>query len=109
LYSITGFHCGKTRTNFPPPPFSATFVIARDAFRRSGRDATIGRWAFGFSWASWFALLLASILFCVAMGRKDNHAGATTGSRWGRRRQSTRSQRVSYDVGSSHRVKDEYS
>lgn len=86
---------------------TATFVIARNVFNRAGRDATLGRYAFGFSWASWFCLLLASILFCMAMGRKDNHAGVATGSRWGRRR-STRS-RVSYDVGGSRRVKDEYS
>ncbi|KAH8908068.1 hypothetical protein BR93DRAFT_592710 [Coniochaeta sp. PMI_546] len=85
---------------------TATFVMARDAFNQAGRDASIGRWAFGFSWGSWFALLLASILFCMAMGRKDNHTGVATGSRWGRRR-STRS-RMSYDVG-GRRVKDEYS
>jgi len=85
---------------------TATFVIARNDFNRAGRAATIGRWAFGFSWASWFALLLASILFCMAMGRKDNHAGVSTGRRWGRQR-STRSG-VSYDIG-GRRVKDEYS
>lgn len=47
----------------------------------------------------------------MAMGRKESHAGgATTGRKWGRRRQSTRS-RMSYDVGSvgGRRVKDEYS
>ncbi|KAB5560050.1 SUR7/PalI family-domain-containing protein [Coniochaeta sp. 2T2.1] len=89
---------------------TATFVLARDAFRRDGREATIGRWAFGFSWASWFCLLLASILFCLAMGRGgDRNAGVATGGRtWGRRRHSTRS-RMSYDVGGGRRVKDEYS
>jgi len=87
---------------------TATFVLARDAFHRAGRDATLGRYAFGFSWGSWFALLLASILFCLAMGRGDSAPAAPTGRRWGRRRQSTRS-RMSYDVGGGRRVKDEYS
>jgi len=85
---------------------TATFVLARDAFNRANRMAELGRYAFGFSWASWFCLLLASILFCLAMGRKDNDPTRTTGRRWGRRR-STRS-RVSYDM-SGRRVKDEYS
>lgn len=86
---------------------TATFVQARDAFQRSGRYAEIGSYAFGFSWASWAALFLSSILFCIGTrGRKDQNA--TTSSRRGwRRRRSIRSRR-SHDLG-NHRVKDEYS
>lgn len=76
----------------------------RDRFNGAGRTATIGKYAFGFSWAAWFALLIATILFCLGIRKKDS---ATTGyktSRWGRSR-STRS-RMS-DVG-GRRVKDEY-
>ncbi|RKU43219.1 hypothetical protein DL546_001163 [Coniochaeta pulveracea] len=82
---------------------TATFVIMRNKFNAAGRTATLGKYAFGFSWAAWFALLLATILFCLGIRKKDQ---ATTGytSRWGRTR-STRS-RMS-DVG-GRRVKDEY-
>lgn len=75
----------------------------RNKFNAAGRTATLGKYAFGFSWAAWFALLLATILFCLGIRKKDQ---ATTGytSRWGRTR-STRS-RMS-DVG-GRRVKDEY-
>ncbi len=39
----------------------------RNAFTADGRAAEIGTYAFGFSWGSWAALLLATILFCVGM------------------------------------------
>lgn len=79
----------------------ATFVKARDAFRADNRTATIGTYAFGFSWGAWAALLIATVLFFL--GTRRNDAGTTHS--W-RRTRSTRSRR-SYDLG-SHRVKDDY-
>ncbi|ROT41059.1 hypothetical protein SODALDRAFT_322271 [Sodiomyces alkalinus F11] len=80
---------------------TATFVQARDAFRAAGRDAHLGPYAFGFSWASWAALLIATVLFCIGIRGRDEGRG------WGRRSKSTRSRR-SHDLG-NHRVKDDYS
>ncbi|KAL1842781.1 hypothetical protein VTJ49DRAFT_4266 [Mycothermus thermophilus] len=45
---------------------TATFVKMRNAFRAEGRDASIGSYAFGFSWGAVAALLLATILFCAS-------------------------------------------
>lgn len=82
---------------------SATFVKARDAFQADGRSATVGRYAFGFSWGAWAALLIATALFFAGIaGGKDGGSGR----RGFRRNKSVRSQR-SYDLG-SRRVKDEY-
>ena len=88
---------------------TATFVKMRDAFHAVGRDASLGRYAFGFTWAAWTCILLATALFFlgVASGRDraardTTGAGAGTGARrWGRRRN------VSNSVG-SHRVKEDY-
>lgn len=88
---------------------SAVFVKARDAFRAEGRPAEIGKYAFGFSWGAWAALLIATVLFFMGTRRTDGGGGGGGGSKrtW-RRRQSTRSTR-SYDLGGgTHRVKDEY-
>ncbi|KAH9889115.1 SUR7/PalI family-domain-containing protein [Xylariomycetidae sp. FL2044] len=89
---------------------TAVFVKMRNVFEANGRSASLGRYAFGFSWGSWAALLIATVLFFIGIGgRKDKKTAATTtttsGRRWGRKR-STRSRR-SYDTG-SHRVKEEY-
>lgn len=72
----------------------------------AGRDAHIGRYAFGFGWGSWAALFIATVLFCLGL-RSDKASGGGGGGRSWRRRKSTRSRR-SYDVG-SRRVKDDYS
>lgn len=82
---------------------TATFVRARNAFHADNRSATLGKYAFGFSWGAWAALLIATVLFFLGTRRND---GVSSGRRWGRR-QSTRSHR-SYDTGSK-RVKDDYS
>ncbi|TGJ83356.1 hypothetical protein E0Z10_g5396 [Xylaria hypoxylon] len=83
---------------------TATFVKMRNEFNSVGRDAQIGRYAFGFTWGAWAALFIATALFCVGIrAKKDSFA---TGSRsWGRKR-SVRSRR-SYDIG-NHRVKEDY-
>ncbi|KAF3069126.1 Protein SUR7 [Daldinia childiae] len=82
---------------------TAVFVKMRNAFIASGRDASLGRWAFGFSWGSWAALLIATILFCL--GIRGSNGESHTGRRWGRQR-SVRSHR-SYDMN-GRRVKEEY-
>ncbi|PSR93980.1 SUR7/PalI family-domain-containing protein [Coniella lustricola] len=84
---------------------TVTFVKARNAFQSAGRSAQIGRYAFGFSWGAWAALLIATVLFFLGTRRSDG-----VQSRSWRRRRSTRSTRSarSYDLG-SRRVKDDYS
>jgi hypothetical protein len=79
----------------------------RDVFVANGRDAQIGKYAFGFSWGAWTALLIASLLFCLGV-RGGNSGGGGTGTRFGRRSRSQRS-RKSYDMGTRRQVKDEYS
>ncbi|KAL2754075.1 hypothetical protein ACRALDRAFT_2028577 [Sodiomyces alcalophilus JCM 7366] len=86
------------------PLMTVTFVKARDAFHAAGRDAHLGVYGFAFSWASWAALFIATLLFCIGIrGRDDSH----TRRGWGRRSKSTRSRR-SYEAG-NRRVKDDYS
>ena len=86
---------------------TATFVKMRDAFRDAGRDASLGRYAFGFTWAAWTCILLATVIYFLGVFRsRDRDAAARRGTgggrRWGRRRS------VLTSVGSGHRVKDDY-
>ncbi|KAI1404728.1 SUR7/PalI family-domain-containing protein [Hypoxylon fuscum] len=82
---------------------TAVFVKMRNAFIANGQNASLGRYAFGFSWGSWMALLIATILFCIGIRGGDSPTG--TGRRWGRQR-SVRSRR-SYDMN-GRRVKEDY-
>ncbi|KAI0397661.1 SUR7/PalI family-domain-containing protein [Xylariaceae sp. FL0594] len=85
---------------------TATFVKMRNEFSRVGRDASIGKYAFGFTWGAWAALFISMVLFFAGIrGRKDAYAAGGSGSNWGRRR-SVRSHR-SYDMN-GRRVKEEY-
>ncbi|KAI2604877.1 SUR7/PalI family-domain-containing protein [Hypoxylon fragiforme] len=88
---------------------TAVFVRMRNIFIANGREASLGRYAFGFSWGSWTALLIATILFCIGIrGSKEGTYGSGSGSggrRWGRQR-SVRSRR-SYDMN-GRRVKEDY-
>lgn len=43
----------------------------RNHFTRDGRDAHLGRYAFGFSWGSWAALAISTVLFLLAMLQRD--------------------------------------
>nr|XP_036575191.1 SUR7 protein [Colletotrichum truncatum]KAF6781730.1 SUR7 protein [Colletotrichum truncatum] len=83
---------------------TATFVKARNAFHSAGREASIGTYAFGFSWGAWAALFLATVLFCI--GIRGEKSGSRSKSRFSRKR-SVRSRR-SFDVNSSRRVKEDY-
>jgi len=102
------------------PLMTAEFVQARNEFRRAGIDATIGRYAFGFTWGAWAALALACIFLftgCAAGGRHGSDHVTTTrnttnaggSTRFFRRQRSKRSARGSFiDNESQRRVKDEY-
>jgi len=75
---------------------SAAYVKGRDHFRRNGQNATIGKYAFGFEWASFACFFLATILFCVggSAAKRDTRGTKAKKSRGffkGRRSASTRS------------------
>jgi hypothetical protein len=85
---------------------TATFVKMRNQFHSVGRDASIGQYAFGFTWGAWAALFISMVLFFAGIrGSKDTYSSGGSGLNWGRRR-SVRSHR-SYDMN-GRRVKDEY-
>jgi hypothetical protein len=89
---------------------SATFVKMRNVFVSEGRDASIGKWAFGFGWGAWAALLISTVLFCLSRRkRSDAAAVAPVAARprrvWPWQRKNTVASRHSYD---GRRVKDEY-
>lgn len=90
---------------------TATFVKMRDAFQDDGRDASIGRYAFGFTWAAWVCLLLSTILFFLGvLGHRESGAARGAGAAGydgRRRRRFGRERSVRSSVG-SHRVKDDY-
>jgi len=107
---------------------TAEFVKARNAFRANGMSAQIGKYAFAWTWAAWFAMFLATILLfvgCASGGRnrKNNTYGSSKdttvtdrtpggGDNLGffRRQRSRRSARGSFVDNESQRrvVKDEY-
>jgi hypothetical protein len=91
---------------------TAEFVQARNAFRSAGLSASIGRYAFGFTWGAWAALFLASIFLFLGCGAsRKNDDNVRTGGNVGffRRQRSRRSARGSFvDNESQRRVKDEY-
>jgi hypothetical protein len=81
----------------------------RDVFIREGRDASLGRYAFGFSWAAWALLLISTILFCLARHkRKDTTAAvAPVGpAATGRSRRTWPWQKRT--AGDGRRVKEDY-
>lgn len=81
--------------------FTATFVMARDRFRDAGRDASLGKYGFGWIWGSFTALLIATVLFALGI-RGDKSPASGGGGGMFRRSRSTRS----YE---GRRVKDDYS
>ncbi|KAF4464357.1 cortical patch [Fusarium albosuccineum] len=85
---------------------TATFVLARNAFKSDGRSASLGRYAFGFAWGSWAALFIATVLFFLGLrGDKSSGGGGGYSGRSWRRSRSVRSH-TGYD---GRRVKDDYS
>jgi len=99
---------------------TATFVKARNEFKSAGMAASVGRYAFGFTWGAWAAMFLATLFLfmgCGLGGRKDRTSTATT--RTGRtstlagttrffRRQRKASRSHGSISESQRRVKDEY-
>ncbi|KAK4125221.1 hypothetical protein N657DRAFT_679981 [Parathielavia appendiculata] len=86
---------------------TATFVNMRNVFARDNREASLGRYAFGFSWGAWAALLASTILFCLARHkRRDTTAGAPVAPAAAPRRRWARPWRRSTYGG--RRVKGEY-
>jgi len=62
---------------------SAWTVIGRNNLRRSGTDAHLGVYAYGFTWASVAAFFLSMIMFCIAGAvskRKDKNKTSRTSS-----------------------------
>lgn len=80
-------------------------MLARDAFHSDNRSAKLGPYAFGFAWASWAALFLATMLYCLGMRGDKSSKTPGGGHGWGvRRNRSVRSH--TYE---GRRVKDDYS
>ena len=82
---------------------SATFVNARNAFAANRRSANIGGNAFGFSWAAWICLIIATGLLVVGM-RGDRSSSSTRG--W--RRRGARSKSPSSSNGDKKRSGEQY-
>ncbi|KAI2639352.1 SUR7/PalI family-domain-containing protein [Xylaria nigripes] len=55
---------------------TVTFVKMRNQFLAVGRDASIGVYAFGFTWAAWALLFTSTILFCLRSFAKRAGSGA---------------------------------
>jgi len=92
---------------------TATFVKARNEFKAAGMSAQIGKYAFGFTWAAWLAMLIAfCLLFAgVFAGRKANtvtRSNSTGNTGFFRRQRRTSARRSFVDTDSQRRVKDEY-
>ncbi|KAF5621786.1 hypothetical protein F52700_10658 [Fusarium sp. NRRL 52700] len=102
LMSMFALFCSSVAMSL----MTATWVLARNAFHRDGRSASIGRYAFGFAWASWATLLIATILFCLGMRGDKSSSGGYSGRSWRRRRSVRSSHGGGYE---GRRVKDDYS
>lgn len=87
---------------------SACFVQGRNAFRRNGQDARLGRYGFGWTWAAFAAYFLCMIFFCIGGAvSKDSNRTPRKGGMFGRKA-STRSRGSFIDSESQRRVKEEY-
>ena len=89
----------------------AAYVMGRNNFLANNKNASLGKYSFGFMWAAVACLFLATVMFCVAgvTSKKDSTYGTRTTkrSRFGRKK-STRSRGSFIDSESQRRVKDEY-
>ena len=75
--------------------YRAAYVLGRDAFRSNNQTASLGKYAFGFEWAAWACLLIATILFYVAGSTSKRDPTSYSSNRrslfGGKRSKSTRS------------------
>lgn len=93
---------------------TVTFVKLRNVLMANGMNASLGKYAFGFTWGAWFAMFLATLMLffgCCMGGRSKDHvssskSGNTAFYRRQRRASATRHSFV--DGESQRRVKDEY-
>lgn len=69
---------------------TAAYVKGRNNFISNDQTAHLGKYAFGFMWAAFFCLFVASILYCTA-GAHKTETTYTKRSFFGRRTRSTRS------------------
>ncbi|QIW99206.1 hypothetical protein AMS68_004724 [Peltaster fructicola] len=86
---------------------TAWTVQGRNAFLAAGQSADLGKYAYGFTWATFACWFLATLFFCVG-GSVGKESTNTKRSYFGRKR-STRSRGSFIDNDESgRRVKDEY-
>lgn len=75
---------------------SAWTVKGRNAFNAAGQTATLGKKAYGFTWAAFACLFLATFIFCFAGKSRSSSATydySSGGGMFSRNRQSVRSTR----------------
>lgn len=104
---------GASSLTSPLPP-SAWTVEGRNIFNNAGESATLGQYAYGFTWAAMACFLVCTVLFCVGgRAQKDNNNSSSypKKSYFGRKK-STRSNKSRpasfFDGESTRRVKDDY-
>ncbi|KAF2805249.1 SUR7-domain-containing protein [Mytilinidion resinicola] len=86
---------------------TAWTVEGRNAFRRGGHSASLGKKAYGFTWGAMACFLIATVLFCVGGAVSGSGNRSSTVSRK-RSTRSTRSRGSFLDTDSQKRVKDDY-
>jgi len=88
---------------------TAWTVQARNKFRSAGQDASLGKYAYGFTWAAVACFFISTVLFCVGGSAGKDRSGSrkTRGGVFGRK-QSTRS-RGSFIGSDRDGIKDDYS
>ncbi|KIW07892.1 hypothetical protein, variant [Verruconis gallopava] len=93
---------------------TAWSVMGRDHFNADGQTAKLGRYGYGFTWASVACFFISTVLFCIggSTGRgRDYEAGRSRGGLFGRKRstRSRHSQRGSFLGSERSGIKDDYS
>jgi hypothetical protein len=71
--------------------------MGRNIFQKAGMPSSIGNEAFGFYWAAWLCLFIASALFCLGGSSSKHYGGGGGGGLF-----SSRSKRSARDRGSFH-------
>jgi len=84
---------------------TAAYVKGMKNFQNNGRATDLGRYAFGFTWAAFAALFIASALLCLA-GGMSKKGEPTSSGRFGRKKNPNRGSFI--DNESQRRVNEEY-
>ncbi|KAG9244537.1 putative SUR7 family protein FMP45 [Calycina marina] len=95
---------------------TVTFVKLRNVFQANDMSASLGKYAFGFTWGAWAAMFLATLMLffgCCMGGRNKDHVrdAKTTNGNTGfyrRQRRASATRHSFVDGESQRRVKDEY-